>query len=191
MANKTKKPTLKRRRHISLIWLILALLIIGAGAFAIYGRDYDRNAYSKTSSSTTKTKSDVGGAAYSTTPLNSAQANAANNARKGSATSSTSTSTLDTTTTNPSLNVIITRVSGSNVYTQVSGTTTGTCSLQATQAGQPTVSATSQVIQNVNSYECQSFNLAANQFASGNWSIVVTLTSGGSTATSETWNTGQ
>lgn len=193
MVRKSKKPAPKRHLSSKLIWVVLAVLAIGAGSYALYAKIYDKGtAATAATSTTTQPKSNVGGATYSTTPLNSTAANAPNNARKESTSTTTTppSSTLNTTTTSPSsMGIIITNIEGSVVHTEISGTTSGTCSLTATQTGQPTVYATSQVTSNNNSYECQSFNLTPNQFASGNWAVVVTLTSGGASATSETLDT--
>jgi len=121
--------------------------------------------------------------------------NAANENRKSSTNASP---TLDSTS-NPSsdspvsFSVNITNASALNdsslvhVGTLVKGTTDGSCTLTATQAGQSNVTKTSSIRQDVNYYDCGVFNIPFSDFPhTGNWTITLTVTSNGKQA-SNTW----
>lgn len=73
------------------------------------------------------------------------------------------------------------------VGTLVSNGTTGTCELSVSQAGQQTVTASSQVTLQNNSYSCPVFNIPLSSFPNlGEWNVSVSLTNGTASTTS-TW----
>jgi hypothetical protein len=114
-----------------------------------------------------------------------------NSASNSNKTSSSPSSTLDSgsssssspTTTQPTFTVQIVSatINSGNLHigTLVSGTSSGTCSLSASQSGQSTLQlATSNVEQNVNSYDCGVFNIPSSTFpTSGNWQLKLTVDS--------------
>ncbi|MDL2341615.1 MAG: hypothetical protein QFB87_00865 [Patescibacteria group bacterium] len=73
------------------------------------------------------------------------------------------------------------------VGTLVTGSTTGDCAITASQVGQPDVIKKSSIRYTSNAYDCGTLQLSFDDFPnSGEWSIKLTVTSGGSVA-SNTW----
>ncbi|MGH7237018.1 MAG: hypothetical protein ACREGF_00595 [Candidatus Saccharimonadales bacterium] len=125
--------------------------------------------------------------------------NAANDTRKSNPPSAAQTLNNGPTQSSPSnptapanpagIGVTVTEayVNGSNltVGTQVSGTTTGTCTISVSQSGQQSITATESVSlpPHSNYYTCPVFNLPLSQFPNrGKWNVNVSVTSGSSTA---------
>lgn len=74
------------------------------------------------------------------------------------------------------------------VGTLVTGATTGSCTLYATQQGQATLSRTNPVKLQTNAYTCAVFDIPTGQFPNqGSWNISVRLTSGSYSTIAE-WN---
>ncbi len=120
----------------------------------------------------------------------SAADNNFNNARKSS---SAPAQTLDNgptvskSTTPVDISLTVTRAgvfnSSLEVGTLVNGTTSGTCTLSVSQAGQQTITQSASVVLSNNSYSCSVFNVPLSQFPNQNdWDVSVTLTSNGATA---------
>lgn len=91
------------------------------------------------------------------------------------------------------LAVTITRTNqsaqGQPVYirTLVNGTTTGTCTLSLTMAGQPTITRTYPVAFEATTSSCQMDGIAANTFtADGTWTVTATVAANGSTSAATT-----
>jgi hypothetical protein len=182
--NSKKSP--KKRYRLAVATAALVIILIAGGIYFIHRSHAKDVQDAKTAAQTASVKSAASTSTYSTTPLDSTANNSSNESRKSGTTSNT---TLSTPASNPDLAVTITRVSGAEVYTQVNGASSGTCNLTATQSGYPDITASSQVEQNVNSFDCQSFNLPSSDFSTGHWSIVVSVTSGNSTVNSIPWVT--
>jgi hypothetical protein len=71
------------------------------------------------------------------------------------------------------------------VGTLVNGGTSGTCTVNVTQAGQPTVALSNQIALDNNSYACPVFNLPLSDFSNqGEWEVSVTLNTGSGNVTS-------
>lgn len=172
MINRVKSQPSRRRRVLVSIALVV-LLGIGAGtAWHYYKTDSPAAVAKKTQTSE----------------------NAPNEARKGSskpATTLTNGSTAAPAPT-PSAGFTVQIVnadmnennSNLHVGTMVNNTTSGSCSLTATQAGQTTLQlGTSSVVQDVNSYDCGVFNIPTSEFpTSGNWLLTLTVTNNGTKA---------
>jgi hypothetical protein len=102
-----------------------------------------------------------------------------------------SSDTPDTTpSTNPNLAVTILNASviessGTkyvHVGNQVDGATSGSCTLTATKSGESSVTSSSTVRLDANTYTCGVFNVPASKFSSGSWNLTLKVTSGGSSA---------
>jgi hypothetical protein len=121
----------------------------------------------------------------------SQQDNALNEQRKSNTASAGQTldSNTNKSTSNSNMSITITRagvVSGTlQVGTLVDGASTGTCTLNLSQSGQRAVTQTKTVEQENNTYACPVFNVPTSQLTKGAWSVSVTLTTNGRTATGQ------
>ncbi len=178
-----KKSWRQRRWFYPLVTILAAFVVLGIlEATNVTHLIHHRPASNLTASSKGQQPNSVN---YSAANPND---NAANNERKSSSNPST---TLDngptTTNTAPSpVGVIIVnaRRSGTDVRVGniVNGTTTGTCTLSATQAGQSSPApVTAQVQQDVNSYDCGIMHISLPD--TGTWQIKLTVTSGSNSGT--------
>ena len=91
-----------------------------------------------------------------------------------------------------SISIIVSRVGIVNnnlqIGTIVNGTKVGTCTLEVSQAGQNTITRTSQVTLQTNAYVCPVFNIPLGQFPNqGKWNVTVQLSSSSNT-TAATWS---
>ena len=89
------------------------------------------------------------------------------------------------------LNLTITSASQQDqtilIRTLVDGATSGTCTLEATSPGQTTITKTAPVTTQASYALCQGFNIPVSDFSnSGTWSIQVTATYNGKSASSKT-----
>ena len=170
-----------------IVLIILGVVVLAGAAYGL------RNIGNKTTSSNNYSNS------INNSPGTKAD-NSPNNSRKSSPPSSGAQTLIgqptyskgSTTTTQSSASVIVTRVNvGSStlqVGTVVSGITSGTCQLTATQSGQSPVTASSNVTQQNNGYMCSVFNVPLSNFPNkGNWNISVSVTGDGLN-TSNQWS---
>jgi cytoskeletal protein RodZ len=102
----------------------------------------------------------------------------------GSDTTNSGSSTTGTNNTSSfTVQIVSDNVSDNNVHigTMVSGTSSGSCTLTATQVGQNTLTlGTSSVKQDVNNYDCGIFNVRTSTFPStGTWKLLLTVTNNG------------
>ncbi|MGH7195734.1 MAG: hypothetical protein ACREGA_03050 [Candidatus Saccharimonadales bacterium] len=71
------------------------------------------------------------------------------------------------------------------VGTQISGATSGTCTLAVSQSGQKDITAQESVVLQENAYVCPEFDVPLSKFPNQNlWNVGVTLTAGGKTLSS-------
>jgi hypothetical protein len=176
---KSKKNTHKikinqRKNHKGIFIIVLLVIIV---ALLLGGYLHHRHDDSLASEKATSTKLHF-----------SAAPPADNNPNDSRKTSSTPAPTLSTPTTGSSttdsasytVQILNANVNDGNIHigTQVNGTTTGTCTLTATQSGQSTLQlGSSSVAQDVNSYDCGVFNIPTSKFpSSGNWQLILTVT---------------
>lgn len=184
MPRRSKKSLVKSRKSLLLAVAALILLAVGA-VFALKNNSSPDStvptAAGGTSSANSKHQT------YSTTPLNPS-VNAPNEARKEGS-SSQPTLTSPPPASSQKVTVILTGVATDSgavkVRTLVNGTTTGSCQVTASRSGYSSITAKSSVTLSVNSYVCGDFGLKKSQFASGNWHFVVTLSSGGQSASDQ------
>jgi hypothetical protein len=187
MVRKSKQKPPKYRKYILPTAIILAIILIGSVVVALNNRSTPKTGTSNPPATTT-TNTSSNSTPYSTTPLNSS-VNSSNDSRKS--TSSTS-STLNNPSPSSSFSVTITHVDTVDdpiiVGSLINGVTSGSCQLTASRSGYTDVTTTSTVVQQNNSYSCQSLSLAKSQFpASGTWNLVLSVDSGGQTASSDPW----
>lgn len=119
-----------------------------------------------------------------------------NNTRKASSKPATTldngpTSSSSTSSSTDNVSLTITRADVDNqsnaleVGTLVNGTTSGTCTLSVSQAGETTITATNQVTLSNNTYSCPVFSIPLSQFPNlGKWNVSVEIVSGSSNTTS-------
>lgn len=176
------KNVSQRRNHIGVIVGALIVLLLASGLGVAYVNHSDHN------STKTKDTSDVrpeNSVDYSpSSPSDSSE----NNTRKSNPTPA---STLDSGPTqssgsNATYSVQITGANltsnNTNVHvgTLVSGVTSGSCTLTATQGSQTVNLQSSNVQQDVNQYDCGVYNIATTQFpSSGSWKLTLTVASNG------------
>lgn len=181
MAISTSKRS-KRNRRVLLPALLVVIVLLIVGGYILH-----RHLSSATSTTPSTSAHPQNTIDYSPAKP---EDNAANSARKSS---SNPAATLDNGPTasgssNP-LGVIIVnaRRTGTDVRVGniVTGTTTGTCSLSATQTGQtPPAPVTAQVKQDVNNYDCGVMHIALPN--TGTWQVKLTVTSGSNSASATT-----
>jgi hypothetical protein len=179
--NKSSKMLSRKHSHFTRLAAagLVIMLAVALGWYMLYH-------HFSTNSTTTK-----GEATSASSTQKSAGAPAASNTlnetRKGS------TSPLQTLTTTPpsstssiSVEIVNANINNGNLHvgTLVNGTTNGTCTLTASQSGQPELQlGTSSVHQNVNNYDCGVFNVSTSSFPhSGNWQLTLSVSSGDSQA---------
>lgn len=178
----------QNKRSLLLLAGTIGLLLLAAGT--IYAM-HPRSQHPATSSSPTQSAStsdqtrSPNSVDYS--PPSSSDSQASDQA-KSSASNPTSTPST--------LAVKITRAANATasdgsqtvvVGSQVSGTSSGSCTLVASQAGQTNVSLTNTVTLQATSYVCPNFVIPYSSFPSGgDWHFTLTLTSGSQTA-SDNW----
>jgi hypothetical protein len=188
-----KKTARKFSRKKTLVtYAIVAVVIIGAISYTLIHND-------RTNVSSTKPKtlasSNIGRAPN---PVNygpsSPTDNTSNDARKSNP--ATASQTLDNgatssgTTSNLSVTIIregAVQPSGSSkevqVTSQVSGATSGSCTLTLSQAGQQSITQTDTIQLESNAYGCAIFNIPVSQFPSqGQWNTNLSISSGNTTA---------
>lgn len=167
MSKKVKNRLWKRT---GLLFIIVVLLALVGGSIGIYHHYHYKN---KNAAKAVLTSTQ-----YSAAPPAD---NIPNNERKSSSTPSPTlngnpTSSSSSQTVTVSINPV---VNNGNVHvgTLVNGTTTGSCSLTAYQAGQATLQlGSSNVASDVNEYDCGVFNIATSKFpTSGTWSLTLTV----------------
>ncbi len=106
---------------------------------------------------------------------------------------STSGSSSSSSSSNSNETITVTRAAIANnsleVGTLVNGGTSGTCTLNVSQTGETTVTASNQVTLENNSYVCPTFILPLSNFPNqGIWNVSVTLSSGSFSTTSNWTN---
>lgn len=70
-----------------------------------------------------------------------------------------------------------------NIRTIISGISGGTCTVELTKAGQPTITKTFPIIVQATYYTCQQADIAASEFSvNGDWSYNITAASGSTTS---------
>jgi len=174
----------QRKSHRKAILLIAPLILLLAAGSA-YGLYYQRNHKAPTSGTTTRPINSV---SYGPS---SPSDNTANNQRKNSSSSET---TLNTNPSAPSATfsaqIVSANVSSGNVHigTLVSDTTSGTCTLTASQAGQQDITLDTTSVQlDVNNYDCGTLNIPTSKFtASGKWELTLTVSNNGQQTTTTT-----
>ncbi len=180
MKNRSKKSSQSRRN--ALFGACLLLVIVAAGAVYAVRRHSAPATDSKQASVRPTNSVD-----YSAAPKAD---NNANEGRKSSSTPSTtlnnsSTTTPDTTPTNFTVQMSVSGPNNGNVHvgSLVNGTSTGTCTLTATQSGKAMLQlGTSSVAQDVNAYDCGVFNIPTSRFSSGTWKLTLTVSNNGTKA---------
>lgn len=186
MVNKQKSAKSKRRPLFLLLALIIVLVLSGS-AYALY-----RHNNQQTSSATTTAKTSSGRPVNSVNYAPSSKSdNVANNQRKASSTPADTLDNGPTTTTNSSLSAQIVSASANNgnihIGTMVSGATSGTCKITATQGHTTVTLASAPVKLDVNSYDCggSAINVSTSQLnpSTGTWQLKLTVTAGSSQAT--------
>lgn len=181
MPHKVKR---KKRSRVSLL-LIPAIIVIGLVAGVLIRHFYF-------SPHVTPNKSSLNNSKYNSTPAPTADNNP-NNTRKANTTvtptleNNTPSSSLSTNSGSFSVQINPTVTdNGSNIHvgTQVFGTTSGTCSLTASQTGQSTLQlGSTSVTQDVNIYDCGVFNIPSSSFPSpGTWKLTLTVTNASGSA---------
>ena len=185
VSHKSYKKSWRQRSWLYILLAILAgVVVLGILEATNVTHFLHRATPSSTTGTTGRQPNDIN---YSPANPND---NAANNDRKSSSNPST---TLDNgpTSSNPanSIGVIIVnaRRSGTDVRVGniVNGTTTGTCTLTATQAGQSSPTpVTAQVQQDVNNYDCGVMHITLTN--TGTWQVKLTVTSGSSSGSATT-----
>lgn len=178
MVTKNSHPHNSRKR-VLLLALLVAVLLVG-GIFLVSLRHHLNTEGISKNGSSSKPVNKIN---YSPS---TSQDNASNESRK---TSSNPAETLDNgpSANNPNipLGVIIinTRRSGTDVRVgnMVTGTTSGTCTLSASQTGQTSPApVTAPVSPDVNNYDCGVMHIALPD--SGTWQLKLTVTSGSNSA---------
>ena len=179
----SKKKSSNRLRYVLLSTLLVVVLVLAGGLVALHAR----SGHNKNIESNAAKNSHVNSVDYSPSKPND---NTANDTRKGS---TNPAATLDNgptaSNTNNPLGVIIlnTRRSGTDVRVGnlVSGTTSGTCTLSATQAGQASPTPVQAQVQlDVNNYDCGVMHITLPD--TGTWQVKLTVASGSNTASAET-----
>jgi hypothetical protein len=180
MAKKSKK--FKITKKTALVSGIVLVVIIGGLVYWHYHSNFNKAVVSplRTSAQSSTSKN-----TYSAAP---AADNNSNNSRKGNS-PTTANQTLDQSPT-ASFSVVITRASldtnsqNLQVASLVNGTTSGTCLLSLSQAGQTTITQQNSVEQQNDSYICPIFNTPLSSLPNkGNWNVSVAVTSNGQTVT--------
>jgi hypothetical protein len=184
--NTSRAP--KRSKFVLASILIVFLALLSGGSY------FALQAYHNH----TKRNSD----SWSTRPVNtvnysppSPDDNTANDERKSSSNPATTLDNGPTQTSSDS--TINAQITGANltsnnanvhIGTLVSGTTSGTCTLTASQNGQQTLNlASASVEQDVNQFDCGVFNIPTSQFpATGTWKLTLTVSVGGQQNSSTT-----
>ena len=165
------------------------ILVVGAVAVALSFSHKTTTSSSRNKSSSTNTSS------YNTKPAPSAD-NSQSQGTKTSPQGATNTGSTPSNPKNPtpgaptySVQIVNASLTNNNtnlhVGTLVSGTTTGDCTLTATQNnGSPISLATSTVKEDVNNYDCGVYNVPVSKFpSSGAWKLTLTVTNNGESAT--------
>jgi len=178
---KKRSPTYLR--YVILATLLVGVLVLAGSLIALHVR----NQHNNNIASDTAKNSHVNSVDYSPSKPND---NTANDTRKGS---TNPAATLDNgptaSNTNNPLGVIIlnTRRSDTDVRVGnlVNGTTSGTCTLSATQAGQASPTPVQAQVQlDVNNYDCGVMHITLPD--TGTWQVKLTVTSGPNTTSAET-----
>jgi cytoskeletal protein RodZ len=178
-----RRDTSSRKKYLLFsVLIVVAALVVGGGVI-LHVRQDNRKSNAALSKSSHVNTVNYG----PSTPSD----NTANNNRKAS--TSPSNTLNDQSSSSPSTNsssitatIVSSTVSNDNLHvgTMVSGATSGTCSLSATQGSQQISLATANVQQDVNEYDCGVFNIATSKFPStGAWVLTLTVTSGGQQST--------
>jgi cytoskeletal protein RodZ len=184
MSRRSKKPHLIKSRKFLLLAAAL-LILLGVGAtFALKNNSNSSSSNPATGANSSSNAS--GSSTYSTTPLNPS-VNAPNDVRKES---SNSQPTLTSPPPSSSQKIMVTLTgvysdgAAVNVGTLVNGTSSGTCQVIASHTGRSSITAKSSVTLSPDHkhYVCSGFGLKKSQFTSENWHFVVTVSSGGQTA---------
>jgi len=154
--------------------LLVVVVLLAIGGWFLWHKP----AHKATATSQTSAKVDL-------SPATKAD-NSANNARKGSTNAGSTLDSGSSAASQPAsftAQIVSANVNNGNLHvgTQVSGTTTGSCSLTASKEGQTSLQlGSSSVHQDVNTYDCGVFNIATSKFPTGgSWAITLTVTSNG------------
>jgi hypothetical protein len=178
----------KNRQSYAIIIILVSVLLLSGIGFGFYHYENTRSLKSVPKTTAVKPINTINYA-----PSNP-QDNTLNSTRKSSSSPATTLDNGSTTTQNSTLSaqIVNATTSGSNIHigTMIGGTTSGTCTITATQ-GQTTVTLdTVSVEQDVNSYDCGggAINVSTSQLNpdSGTWQLTLTVSSGGSQATNTT-----
>lgn len=184
-SNFNHKSTVRPSKKWTLI--TCTTLVLFAAAFALLhyqGRDKQLPASSNTPVINSKTQGS--NSSYSTEPLNPTVNSTTEDKKTGQS------APANTAPSNPGkASVTITRINSSDpvtVGTLISGMTSGSCTLTATQTGRSPYVAHADITLNVNSYSCSDFNIPNGVLSQGSWSVVVSATDRTQTVSSNTWN---
>jgi hypothetical protein len=188
MVNKVKKRS-KKTRRLLLPAIGATIIIIAAGGFAAW--HYHEVSRTKASQNSTnsinyKPAPAADNNANQSRKVSSTPSPTLNNTGLGKGSSSTTSSSPSTTAASYTVQIVNDNVNNGNLHvgTLVSGTTTGTCVLTASQTGQSTLQlSTSSVSQDVNDYDCGAFNIPTSKFpTTGTWELTLTVSNNGAAA---------
>lgn len=176
------KARVKHPYRLVTVTVVAACLVIGG--VLIYKHFNNPASVNTTSASKVRPTNSV---SYSAAP---SADNNANNERKSSSSpaQTLNNGSVSQTSSSPTYSIQITNATVSNnnlhVGDVVSGITSGSCTLTASQTGQSTIQlATSSVHQDVNYYDCGVFNIATSTFpTSGSWNVTLTVIYNGESA---------
>lgn len=181
-SNSKPRKTLKKRSLILAGAIIVVVLICGV-ALAVRSHNSDSDKATATSH--------PGSNSVDYSPAKPSETSDNEDRKNSTSPSTTLSNNPNSTAENSSLDAQIVSANNRNgnvhIGTSVSGATTGTCKLTASQGAQNLTLGTSSVQQDVNAYGCGVFNIATSSFPTpGSWKLTLTVTSNGATATNST-----
>lgn len=174
-----QKSSNHNRRNIIIAALIL-LVLAGGIAFAYYRQHQTQPPARRPVNSTSYAKPNPQDSNASNSNKTGSNSTTLNNTSSAAQKGSTAPTASQTNTISVKIVSLINNGSIVHVGTIIDGTTSGTCTLVATQ-GTQTVDLGTTPVESSNSTSCGAFNVPLSSFpAKGNWTMTVTVTSGNS-----------